>query len=62
MKLQNTVGKQITTLAGIKRKISIGRETRLIIRKIKEVVRSFKNPNHIKISYMLPEIWLPNLR
>ena len=41
----------------------IDRESRLIPRKIKETIRSLKNPNHInKISYMLPEIWLPNLR
>ena len=38
-------------------------ESRLIPRKIKETIHSLKNPNHInKISYMLPEIWLPNLR
>ena len=41
----------------------IDREIRLIPRKIKETIHSLKNPNHInKISYMLPEIWLPNLR
>ena len=41
----------------------IDRESRLIPRKIKETIHSLKNPNHInKISYMLPEIWLPNLR
>ena len=40
----------------------IDRESRLIPRKIKETIHSLKNPNHInKISYMLPEIWLPNL-
>ena len=40
----------------------IDRENRLIPRKIKESIHSLKNPNHInKISYMLPEIWLPNL-
>ena len=28
----------------------------------KVIIHSFKNPNHInKISYMLPETWLPNL-
>ena len=38
-------------------------ESRLIPRKIKETINSLKNPNHSnKISYMLPEIWLPNLR
>ena len=41
----------------------IDRESRLIPRKVKETIHSLKNPNHInKISYMLPEIWLPNLR
>ena len=31
--------------------------------KIKENIHSLKNPNHInKVSYMLTEIWLPNLR
>ena len=41
----------------------IDRESRLIPRKIKETIHSLKNHNHInKISYMLPEIWLPNLR
>ena len=39
----------------------VDRESRLIPRKIKETIHSLKNPNHInKISYMLPEIWLPN--
>ena len=38
-------------------------ESRLIPRKIKETIHSLKNPNHInKISYILPEIWLPKLR
>ena len=41
----------------------IDRESKLIRRKIKETIHYLKNPNHInKISYMLPEIWLPNLR
>ena len=41
----------------------VDRESRLIPRKIKETIHSLKNSNHInKISYMLPEIWLPNLR
>ena len=40
----------------------IDRESRLIPRKIKETIHSLKNPNHIKISNMLPEMWLPNLR
>ena len=36
--------------------------SRLIPRKIKETIYSLKNANHIKkISYMLPEIYLPNL-
>ena len=39
------------------------RESRLIPRKIKETIHSLKNPYHInKVSYILPEIWLPNLR
>ena len=40
----------------------IDRKSRLIHRKIKETIHSLKNPNHIKISYILPEICLPNLR
>ena len=41
----------------------IDRETKLIPRKIKETMHFLKNPNHIsKISYMLLEIYLPNLR
>ena len=41
----------------------VDRESRLVFRKIKETIPSLKNPNHInKISYMLPEIWLPNLQ
>ena len=41
----------------------IDRESRLIPRKIKETIHYLKNPNHInKISYMLPEILIPNLR
>ena len=41
----------------------IDRESRLIPRKIKETIHSLKNPNHInKIFFMLPEIWIPNLR
>ena len=44
-------------------KKDIDRESRLIPQKIKETIHSLKNPNHInKISYMLPEIWLPNLQ
>ena len=42
--------------------ILIDREGRLIPTKIKETIDSLKNPDHInKSSYMLPEIWLPNL-
>ena len=41
----------------------IYKKSRLIPRKVKETIHSLKNPNHVnKISYMLPEIWLPNLR
>ena len=38
-------------------------ESRLVYRRTKETIHSFKNPNHInKFSNMLLEIWLPNLR
>ena len=41
----------------------VDRESRLIPRKIKEIIHSLKTPNHInKIFYLLPEIWLPYLR
>ena len=41
----------------------VDRESRLIPKKIQETIYSLKSPNHInKISYMLPEIWPPNLR
>ena len=41
----------------------IDRESRLIPREIKETIHSLKYLNHInKISYVLPEIQLPNLR
>ena len=41
----------------------IDSESRFVPRKIKGTIHSLKNPNHInKISYLLPEIWLPNLR
>ena len=41
----------------------VDRKSRLIPWKIKETIYYLKNPNHInKLSYMLPEIWLPNLR
>ena len=40
----------------------IGRERRLISRMIKVTINSLKTPNHInKLSYTLPEIWLPSL-
>ena len=56
MKLKNTVGKYITTLLGIGRKL-LDKENNLIPRYIKETIDLLKNPNHInKISYMLPEI------
>ena len=39
------------------------KESRLILRKIKETIHSLNNPNQInKVSCMLPEIWLPNIR
>ena len=41
----------------------VDRRIRLIPRKFKETIHSFKNHNYIyKISYILPEVWLPNLR
>ena len=41
----------------------VDRECKLIPRKIKEIIHSLKNPNNInKISYMLPGMWLRNLR
>ena len=41
----------------------VDRESRLIPRKIKEIIHSLKNSSHInKISNMLPEPWPPNLR
>ena len=41
----------------------VDRESRLIPRKTKETIHSIKDLNHInKISYILPEICLPNLR
>ena len=59
MKSQNTVGKQITTLADQKK--FADRESRLVPRKIKETIHSLNNPNqNSKISLMLPEIWLPH--
>ena len=41
----------------------VDRDIRLIPRKIKETIHSWKNLNQIdKASYMISEIWLPNLR
>ena len=41
----------------------VDRESKLISCKIKKTMDSLKNPNHIsKISFILPEIWLLNLR
>ena len=41
----------------------IDRESRFTPRKIKEDIHCLTNPNHIhKISYMIPEIWCPNLQ
>ena len=60
MKLQNTWEADYN-FSWDQKKV-VDRESRLIPRKIKETIHSLKNPNHInKISYMLPEIWLPNL-
>ena len=41
----------------------VDRESRLIPRNIKETIYYLKDSYHInKISYMLPEMWLPNLQ
>ena len=59
---QNNVTKKITTLPGIKRKLLIGKESKSIIKKIKETLRYLKSPNYInKISYMFRGICPPNL-
>ena len=48
---QNNVTKKITTLPWIKRKLLIGKESKSIIKKIKETLRYLKSPNYInKIS------------
>ena len=60
MKLQNTWEADYN-FSWDQKKV-VDRESRLIPRKIKETIHSLKNPNHIKIFYVLPEIWLPNLR
>ena len=60
MKLLNTAGKQINF--NWDQKKFTDREIRLIPKKIKETLHSLKDVNYIrKISYMLPEIWIPNL-
>ena len=62
MKLGNTVGREVTTFSWDQKKVVDG-DSRLFPRKIKQTIHSLKNPNHInRISYKLPEIWLPNLR
>ena len=59
MKLENT-WQEDRNFSWDQKKV-IDRECRLIPRKIKEIIHSLKHPNHInKISYMLPDIWLPN--
>ena len=59
MKLQNTWEADYN-FSWDQKKV-VDRESRLIPRKIKETILSLKNPYHInKISYMVPEIWLPN--
>ena len=58
-KIQNTIGEQITTLAGLE---VADRESRLIPREIKGTIHSLKKPYHLnKISYMPPETRLPTL-
>ena len=60
MKLLNTAGMQINF--NWDQKKFTDREIRLIPKKIKETLHSLKDVNYIrKISYMLPEIWIPNL-
>ena len=61
MKLRNTVGKQITTLTEIRRKV-VDRESRLISKKIKETTHSLRSPNHVnQMLYILPELWYTSL-
>ena len=56
MKLAEVTAKQFT-LVNV-----LNKENRLIPKNIKGTMHSLKNSNHInKISYMLPEIWLPNV-
>ena len=63
MKLLNTCWEADHNFNWDQKKKVIDGESRLIPSKIKETIHSLKNPNHInKIFYMLPEIWLPNLR
>ena len=41
----------------------VDEESRFIYRKSKETIHSLENSDHInEISYILPGIWLPNLR
>ena len=62
MKWENTVGKRITILDEIRRK-AFDRVSSLTPRKVKETIHLLKNRNQFnKISYMLPEMRLPNLR
>ena len=61
MKLQNTWEADYN-FSWDQKKV-VDRESRLIPRKIKETIHSLKNSNHNNtISYMLPEIRLPNLQ
>ena len=61
MKLQNISEEDRKFIWNEKRVVD--RESSLILRKIKETIHSFKNPNLIKkVSYMLPEVWLPHLQ
>ena len=46
MKLQNTVEKLITTFSWDQKKV-VDRESRLILRKIKETIHPMKNLSHI---------------
>ena len=56
MKLRNSLGKQVTTLVGIRTKLLIWINS---WEDHKETAHSLRNRNHInKISYLLLEIWL----
>ena len=62
MNLRNTLSKKITTL-NLAQKKFVDKESRLIPRNIKDTIHSLMNSKRInKISCILFEIWLPDLR